>query len=61
MARPVVVAFGSSIMSGAGTTLGINPLFFRKTTSTKTRSLERKLVRFPCVDIRDGVSYCMVL
>ncbi|KIJ89987.1 glycoside hydrolase family 5 protein [Laccaria amethystina LaAM-08-1] len=29
-------------MSGARTTLRINPLFFRKTTSAKTRSLERR-------------------
>jgi hypothetical protein len=61
MGRAMVVACGSSIMCGAGTTLRINPLFYRKTTSAKTRSLEKRSVLFACIDICDGLSYCMVL
>ncbi|KIJ89986.1 glycoside hydrolase family 5 protein [Laccaria amethystina LaAM-08-1] len=35
---------GSSTISGAGTTLKINLLFFRKTAPAKTRLLERRSV-----------------
>ena len=47
-------------MSGVGTTLRINLLFFRKTTSAKTRSLKRRSVLFAYVDVFDDVSNCMV-
>ena len=53
------VVCGSSFMSGAGTTSRINLLFFRKTTSAKTRPLKRRSGLFACVDVFDGVSNCM--
>ena len=47
-------------MSGAGTTLRIKPLFFKKTTSAKTQSLKRRSVLFACVDVFDGASNYMM-